>query len=322
MLKVIDVSKGIPDGEKNVVIKSTWKHVEEPFRRLVRDDSEIFRDTESLELMRAIDGAERTGEFGVITPYGKSCITCLSSGCKAGLLILDCSRKGLVPIVDADIAGDNVWEWLHENAEISVKASGFSMLHLCNLTGVHADTEFITDEWEAKQMTPEREQKAYERYVRIFGDPSQRVKSGWKEVLPFMEYIKRFGGNEWIPETAEELACSTEFTIVNTVPYMWDKASARRVPVYTFGGKDGRRLIVSELSVKYPTVPEIIFPDMIAGTIDYGTDAFVPFAELYDGKVTSVVLDCEEYCDPHEYTDYVWFCVETDPETKTATIYL
>lgn len=62
--------------------------IETRFVEIVNTDSRAFKDEASLNFMLEVDKAKRVGAYGVVTPYGKSCITCLSTSCKLGLLLL------------------------------------------------------------------------------------------------------------------------------------------------------------------------------------------------------------------------------------------
>ena len=52
-----------------------------------------FWEEEALQFMKDIDTAKRQGDYGVVTDFGESCITCFSTGCKFGLLVLYLTRK-------------------------------------------------------------------------------------------------------------------------------------------------------------------------------------------------------------------------------------
>ena len=74
-----------------------------------------FRDAESAELICSIDKAEFVeGDwYSMVTPYGRTCLSALSSGTKYGLTVISNSRKGIYTDLTGDAgAGDNVWEYL------------------------------------------------------------------------------------------------------------------------------------------------------------------------------------------------------------------
>ena len=73
---------------KNKVFLLRTADVEKKFVEVLNLHKDAFWDEKSLELMKNIDTAKRQGDYGVVTDIGESCITCLSTGCKFGLLVL------------------------------------------------------------------------------------------------------------------------------------------------------------------------------------------------------------------------------------------
>ena len=94
--------------------------IEQEFRRIVEWHRGAFWDEMSLKLLKEIDGAVREESYGVETPIGKSCITCLSTGCKLGLVLWYYKNKDLRILTSFYRAGGNVWRFIAENFDISI----------------------------------------------------------------------------------------------------------------------------------------------------------------------------------------------------------
>lgn len=93
--------------------------IERQFVRRLSDMSsdDAFADDASAALMKDIDRAERTGEYAVITPKGKGCITCLSNAVRFGLMVIDAAKNGK-PVITKPYAADiAVLEWLARAGE-------------------------------------------------------------------------------------------------------------------------------------------------------------------------------------------------------------
>lgn len=54
--------------------------VERRFIEILNTDSEAFRDEMSVRILKELDNSYRENDYGVVTPMGKSCITCLLRG--------------------------------------------------------------------------------------------------------------------------------------------------------------------------------------------------------------------------------------------------
>ena len=111
MLRVILLDEAFY-GKETVFLTKTME-VEREFLRIFSRDRNAFRDADCLALMQDIDSAKRQGDYGVVTPFGESSISCLSTGCKFGLIVLYYEKKGPAKLItEFGAAGDNVWEWL------------------------------------------------------------------------------------------------------------------------------------------------------------------------------------------------------------------
>lgn len=97
---------------KNKVFLLRTADVEKKFVEVLNLHKDAFWDEKSLELMKNIDTAKRQGDYGVVTDIGESCIICLSTGCKFGLLVLYYQKYPKVKILVREyVVGRNVWRW-------------------------------------------------------------------------------------------------------------------------------------------------------------------------------------------------------------------
>lgn len=81
------------------------------------DKDEPFADDMSARIMAELDNSRRTGEYAVITPKGKGCITCLSPSIKFGLMVIDSLKEGKPVITKAGAVKGTVLEWLSEKGD-------------------------------------------------------------------------------------------------------------------------------------------------------------------------------------------------------------
>ena len=73
-----------------------------------------FRDEESLRVITELDKATLVdGEwYAMVTPFGKTCLSALSSGAKYALTVIENSKHGIY--TEFSVVGDNVWKLLSE----------------------------------------------------------------------------------------------------------------------------------------------------------------------------------------------------------------
>lgn len=203
MLTVTVLDQGeYPD--RAVFLRDT-EAVEREFLSILNFRREAFRDEDSLALMEAIDSAKRQGDYGVVTPFGESCITCLSTGCKFGLLMLYYRKyKQVKPIVQLDEIGSNVWKWLSEHADCKVYTYDKEELWQVELLK-HAELLYEDHTYQSRSnelsdmvnklmddpytMTRESEEKAYERAKKM---RDEEVFIPLKETIGIEEFISRF----------------------------------------------------------------------------------------------------------------------------------
>lgn len=84
------------------------------------EKEEPFADDMSARLMAELDNSRRTGEYAVITPKGKGCITCLSTSIKFGLMVLDSHKDGQPVITRTGAVNGRVLEWLSEKGDFTL----------------------------------------------------------------------------------------------------------------------------------------------------------------------------------------------------------
>lgn len=94
--------------------------VERRFIEILNTDFDAFRDEISCRLLKELDNSYRDNDYGIVTPMGKSCITCLSSEIKLALLIQYFSNRGTDIFVRFKIACKNIWIWLAKNADMTL----------------------------------------------------------------------------------------------------------------------------------------------------------------------------------------------------------
>ena len=93
--------------------------IEKQFIRRLNDYEldDPFNDELSARLLEELDGSRRVGEYAVLTPKGKGCITCLSTAVKFGLMVIETAKQGRPVITKPYASGIPVLEWLSRNGE-------------------------------------------------------------------------------------------------------------------------------------------------------------------------------------------------------------
>ena len=81
---------------------------------------EPFADELSAKLLEEVDHSRRVGEYAVETPLGKGCITCLATGVKFGLMVIETAKRGRPVITRVGTVGGNVLEWLSKNGDFTL----------------------------------------------------------------------------------------------------------------------------------------------------------------------------------------------------------
>ena len=96
--------------------------IERQFVKRLNNDTmeEPYADALSAALMEEIDHSHRVGDYAVLTPRGKGCITCLSTSIKFGLMVIEMAKHGKAVITKPCAVNMNVLEWLSRNGEYTL----------------------------------------------------------------------------------------------------------------------------------------------------------------------------------------------------------
>ena len=109
-------TRTIEDGFNSLFNKMLWKEDEGwwdgPGPRL--------HDPFDIAIMKEIDCAERCDLLVVKTHIGTAPLTCLSTGCKFGLLVNYWTKEGCKIVASWDSAGENVFEFLGRELDITI----------------------------------------------------------------------------------------------------------------------------------------------------------------------------------------------------------
>ena len=84
----------------DVIYLTNTEEVERQFVQILNDYRDAFWEEEALQFMKDVDTAKRQGDYGVVTDFGESCITCLSTGCKFGLCMMVKQLMQAISLVD------------------------------------------------------------------------------------------------------------------------------------------------------------------------------------------------------------------------------
>lgn len=298
------------------------KDVEQDFREKIKTEEDLFLDKTSKRLMMAIDHAYRIDAYAVRTPYGKSCITCLCTGGKMGLLLLHYHRKGLIPVVSYYAAGENVWQWLADQPDLNICITGrgdtvweFDRFSPCKEKRDARLDKYIADKEDCYEISKEKEEIAYERYKA----QGEKVICRIQETLPAADFRQRFACDHWALEEEENFA---QYTVVNHCSVLWEDLNYRRHPFYIVGRRisDDQYEWQHDLACKNSTFLEVLRDDMMDSYFDYEKQERYPFIDLYSSWFC-LLLDCDEVYPVRQYTDVVLCGVEINPANKHIEIY-
>lgn len=344
---IISKEELLPDYDKKYpLFLRNDNSVEKEFVKIINWNKDAFWDEESLQLMRDIDSAERRGEYGVITPIGESCITCLSTGTKFGLLVLrnlkyNPDRK---LIVNGARAGNNVWDWLikHTTAHLYILWEDFEEydyiffmkyrnLEYCYEGKIYngsnrTELYSLVDELKEKRyaLTKESEAKAYEKYKFFLYDG---VFCDVRENIKMEVFMGRFINDEMIASYIEEYGNDLrDYRVINRCNYIQNKFLFRRLALYMCGKKGNSIEIFKNITVKYPTFLEIVIYDVIYGSREMlkndkkdGEYEELQYCQLYE-KMFVLVLDKEERCETMDYPKATLVGIEVNFKEKIITI--
>ena len=307
--------------------------VEVEFMRILENQKNAFKDEESLALMKEIDGAIRKGAYGVETPFAKSCISCLSTGCKFGLVVLYYLKKNpdLDIFIKWEIAGDNVWEWLieHTDAVLYVFEEDMNYLFLGydKLEVLYENVCYEgVDIWDVinkcnkniYDLTKEKESKAYDRY-QLEITRSKKVFCDLKEEISLEQFVERFS-NKTYCTWDEEWEVFKDYTVINYCNSISDDFFYRKLPLYVWGKTENEMETFITMTVKYPRFLEILYDDVLG---DYVEEPENHHKSYYKERYESwfvLVLEEEEVCPIKDYPDKTIMGIEVNRLEKKITI--
>lgn len=297
--------------------------VEDEFRKIVEWHSTAFKDEMSIKMMKEIDNAVRVGAYGVRTPIGKSCITCLSSGCKLGLLLWYYKDIDTPILTNLSRAGNNVWQFIAENFDVNFYTVAGDFHRLCDMSvditvdGVLYTKENFFDlvrlEWkkedESYRVTKEKELDAYNHFLQ----GNSMIYRSLKEEMTLKEFISsidpKFDRDEY----------DFNYKVVNYCSVIPNSFTYRKHPIWFVGVKDSKYEFFIDLSVKYPSFLELFVDDIIYG-YDWEDGEQVYLSQSYD-KYFALVINDEERCIIREYPSNALFGVLVNAESKTVELY-
>ena len=297
--------------------------VEDEFRKIVEWHSTAFKDEMSIKMMKEIDNAVRVGAYGVRTPIGKSCITCLSSGCKLGLLLWYYKDIDIPILTNLSRAGNNVWQFIAENFDVSFYTVAGDFHRLCDMSvditvdGVLYTKENFFDlvklEWEKEdesyRVTKEKELDAYNHFLQ----GNSMIYRSLKEEMTLKEFISsidpKFDRDEY----------DFNYKVVNYCSVIHNSFTYRKHPIWFVGVKDSKYEFFIDLSVKYLSFLELFVDDIIYG-YDWEDGEQVYLSQSYD-KYFALVINDEERCIIREYPSNALFGVLVNAKSKTVELY-
>lgn len=337
MLKIVTVDKNAFHYQPAIFLTDTIE-VEREFINIVNWHKKAFWDKNSLDFMETIDTAKRKGDYGVITDMGTSCISCLSTGCKFGLLVLYFQKRfpSTKVFVKMGVAGRNVWEWLADNVDLRLYIFkenmhyGFALLnnimvfHEGKIYGESNREEFWhmahACEYAPYTMTKEAEKRAYKYYEKH----RFAIACNLKEELMLMDFIKRFPNYKHVMYNEnEETHDFKDFRVINYCNYIPEELPFRRHPLYVCGkrvcGLECRKIN----SVKYPKFLELLFYDVLNGgypSTEGMEQEYCYFHSEYEMWFV-LVLNGDELCLIKDYPKETIMGIEVDMEGKSITIH-
>lgn len=310
----------------NRLILASKDNVEDTFKRIVEWHSNAFKDEMSLKIMQEIDNAVRVGAYGVKTPIGKSCITCLSSGCKLGLLLNYYKNEDIPIFTSLSRAGDNVWQFIAENFDISFYTTDYDFYRLCDsniditIDGVLYKKEeknfsalfdlYLSKEDEPYKMTKERELEAYNSFASRQKDI---IKRDLKEELSLKDFVLSFEP-DYDFETYD-----LDYKLINHCALLPIDFTFRKHPIWFVSRKDSKYEFFTNITVKYPDFFEFFIGDIVYA-FDYEDREYIYYSNQYD-EFFALALNGEERCEVKTYTENVLFGVLVNAKDKVVTLY-
>lgn len=252
MINIITVESNIEFIKKfdRWIFFNSTELVEDTFRRIIERYSNAFKDEMSIKMMKEIDNAVRVGAYGVRTPIGKSCITCLSSGCKLGLLLWYYKDNDIAILTHLSKAGNNVWRFIAENFDVSFYAvsgdlhSYWDMSVDLTIDGVLYTEENFNDlmklEWEKEdefyRVTKEKELDAYNYFLR----ENSMIYRSLKEEMTLKEFMSSIDPGYVFDGYVYEYKYDFNYKVVNYCSAIPNSFIYRRYPIWFVGVKDSK----------------------------------------------------------------------------------
>ena len=276
-----------------------------------------FDDPFDIAIMKEIDCAERCDLLVVKTHIGTAPLTCLSTGCKFGLLVNYWTKEGCKIVASWDSAGKNVFEFLGRELDITLymdKRSFGQYFVSTNLKNVLIDGKEISevDEDDIKEelciVTPEKLKIAhrmehYDKYEVKIPLSMKYDYLGMHELLgesctsTFLDYVE----DEPFLKEYHYIFKTTEINVDLQIKY----------PVlWIFRKENDSYKFTLDTLYKYPN-----FIDMLC-EIEYIYRADTNLEEIF-----MVVFDaqCAVFVD-HNYPKYIAYGLVCTPEKKEMSV--
>lgn len=331
MINIITVESNIEFIKKFERCKFLNSHevVETDFRRIIERDSNAFKDEMSIKMMKEIDNAVRVGAYGVRTPFGKSCITCLSSGCKFGLLLWYYKDIDTPILSHLSRAGNNVWRFIAENFDVSFYAVSGELYRFWDMSvdltidGVlyteENGNDLIKLEWEKEEefyrVTKEKERDAYDYFLwgqsMIYRSPKEEMTL--KEFMSSIDPGYVFDGYEY--EYVYEY--DFNYKVVNYCSAIPNSFLYRRYPIWFVGVKDSKYEFFINFSAKNPSFLALFVYDIIYGR-EWVDGKELYYSQSYD-EYFALVINNEGAI--REYLSNALFGVLVNAKSKTVELH-
>ena len=317
--------------QKGRVNLNSAEQIERTFRQIVEWHRDAFWDELSLKLMAEIDGAVREDTYGVTTRIGESCITCLSTGCKLGLVLLYYKYFGVRCLTSFYRAGNNVWAFLSKHTEIC-----FTMIqseidsYLClekeidiTLDGIQYTKDNWMELWHKVdeyresfyEISHEKEMAAYDAWKKEQKDEICRTL---KETISLQELYEAVGSDR--SGEIDEDRLPEGYQVVNTCSYIKNQTFCRKNALWLIGRKGDSYQFFTRRSVKYPVFMEILVYDVIDGEFwTENEDEDLRYQTQFEEYLV-MVLEEEEQCVVLEYPEKTMYGVLCQPDKKEITI--
>ena len=340
----------IVSDDKTVLLTEN-RQVEDYFRLVLESYKDAYWDSDSLEFIKAFSDAKRVGDYGVASPYRESCITCLSTECKMGLLILFCKQKqSKKVIVNLEIADIKIWNWLAARMDYTVymrieDLNGDSThLEKCEfeyrnkVKHPEHDPTCRSDRYSTKDLVEGDEWISWKYFMSKEGEDRiwrayEKSRKNLGKVIRFplemnlMDFITQFpNGLTYFEKMDEEKRnIWKEFTVINYCSC---------IPVNILNQKDSlecwlETCAMAKDKVEYfgdicignsPKFCEALFNDILNKEDFSDAGKMVWCGDLYDAWFV-LIVNSEPYCQLKDYPQKSLLGIEINKKEKTITIY-